>query len=308
MTRPIAARHHTHKMASLSDLAAVRCALTIVQAGHGPKGSTLADFKRAMVLGEPLSNMDMFAVLEDAVRRGCTDVDLLRTLAMQKLDAVVPGIAEEERQSVADRVAEKAAQNGWDAALSVFSDVWFDHNVHKIVLVEYDWSGVHALEIDGVRYGTTSGGDAKPTNLSLFPADVAKRLLSTSACASDLPHEARHLDNGRLERYLQERYYLKGYSLLHVSSGGTNFTPLKLPEYAVAKAASGLTDEQFDTLWDVYLAYRFFTDKPFHEAEGQFLIRDYVGYLHELEERFDEDVIAAWVTKIRPMCTVLPAP
>ena len=103
-------------------------------------------------------------------------------------------------------------------------------------------------------------------------------------------------------------YYLKGYSRLHVQRGNTHFTPLKLPEYAVAKAASGLTDKQFRTLWDMFDEYAYFSETPVYEADGKFLTHDYVAWLRHQEEDFDEDVIMAWVTKIRPMCTFLPIP
>lgn len=301
-------------MASLSDLAAARHALTIAQAGPGPKGVTLDDLKRALVFGEPLNNMNIPSILEDAVRRGCMDVDLLRTLADHKLDVMLPEVVEQERRAYTDRVVETAVERGWYAALGVLGDIWFDHNVHKIVLVQFDSWTVHTLEIDGVLHGTSPGyGSNTPTQLSLFPSEVAKRLLSIFSCTSEIPYMsgAARLDEiDDLSLGYDEKYFLKGYSVLHVSKEGAHYTPFKLPEYAVAKAASGLTDEQFSTLWDVFSDYWDYSSGTTQLYEDEDL-DGYVGFLRlDEDEAFVDEAllmkINAWLTKIKPLCTALP--
>lgn len=284
-------------MISLADLAAAKCAEGVLK-----RGGDLADYRRTLVFGER-NDMNLIDVLEEAVIKGCRDPDILRRVVASKVGTFRPDIT--------DTAVESVVQRGWGAMLSELSDAWFENNVQKVVLTNYIFKGVQGLTIDGVPYGEQAGEyeSATPTNLSLFPSDVARHLVRTCKCASDLPDWAKHLSAGREVSTAECTYYLGGYITLHVERE-RHYTPFKLPDYADAKAASGLTDEQFRTMWDVFCHYEDFQgeyadDFHFFEDDNMFYYiewhRDQLPGLN-----IDEEVVDAWTRKVRPMCTALP--
>lgn len=285
-------------METLANISAATYALTCDEKGEG-----LSEFFKRWAVMQTRPPQEAVEALEKALEGGCMEADVANAVCEARKGLLRPDAVE--------LVVQETTRVGWKHA---FGNAYFERVYDDVIVsrIAYLSNYVISFDLDGATFehGSKDVHDiTSRTPLTMYPVRVAKHLMRN--CVT--PKYLSYLEPQDDVTDEEVHFYVRGYDTLHVRVGDVQCTPLKLPEYAVAKSASGLSDEHFRRMWDV-LGY-------FHEMKGMYSqdvhlfeadFGDLTDVMEWVSERYPdivepfEDIMTAWLFRVKPLCHVMP--
>ena len=305
-------------MMSLADFAAAKYALVCHEAG-----GDLLSFKEYSVSG--YRHCNLVDVMEEALEKGCRDVEVIRAVARARMGAMTTSTEIEV-------LVRDAVQNGWKEA---FGLKWC---MKHVTVTSLAGNVVNGMIIDGTQYGGIWSKCGIQMSMSVFPSDVARHLIHTAYLNPsdtdlqlmvdarlhperrhrafsenrELPKYAKFVTQGRMVTDSELNYYLYTIGDIRRMSANTRF---KEPDYSDArKAAASLSDRHFDRIGRFLLTLRVYGQGPAKlmnmlQVEKVQLEATYQDILDRgdiyYSKASDWAIIKAWCEDMRPLCAIL---